>query len=177
MPRFKKNCHLKTCLKPFESDSRNTAYCSDPCADAAKKRSNARVKRKRGYQKDAPNRRAQSMSRREFRAEGASDMAVSICQSCAKFLFVRDLEFHHRDGNPFNNVPDNRACLCHPCHVKADIAWRQAKEAGKPIEEVRRWVLELESTSLSGGGVVTDPTVRRFVPDSSASAIPATAVV
>jgi hypothetical protein len=178
MARFQKNCKLKSCLKEFESDSRNEAYCSDNCREAGKKKANARVKRKRGYTKDAPNRRAQSMSRREFRANGAAEMCIGICQMCADFHFVKDLEFHHRDGNPFNNDPDNRASLCKKCHPKADAAWRKAKEEGKPIEEVRKWVLSLSGVINDNGKVEKwAPYVREFDPNRVEIKIPLSAVV
>lgn len=143
---YQKTCHLRSCIKPFESAARNSKYCSEPCAEKAKKHGNQRIKRRRGYIKDAPNKRAQSMSRREFRYNGLSEMAVCICQSCGDFLWGKDVEFHHRDGNPFNNHQDNRASLCHKCHVKADISWRQAKENGLPIPDIRNYEMRLDIT-------------------------------
>lgn len=143
MARFKKFCHLVSCTKAFESDSRNEKYCTDECKLAAKKRGHSRHKRRRSYFRDVDNRRAQSMSRSQAREQTISEDAFSCCVRCGKMSIAANLECHHRDGNPFNNDKDNRVLVCHPCHAKSDNEWRKSKEDNSPIPEMRNFMLVL----------------------------------
>lgn len=135
---FKKNCHV--CKAPFESPSRNTKYCADPdkkCAEKAKGMHTSRHRRRRDYHKNAEDRRAQSMSRKQAREYCIAEHAISNCTRCGKAFTISKLEDHHRDGDPFNNVKDNLTLQCQACHPKSDTQWRKEKEEGKPISDVR----------------------------------------
>jgi len=144
MGRFKKNCHLKSCRKDFESDSRNEKYCSDECKAKAKKVAGGRQKRKRAYQADATNRRAASMSRSQAREAIINDKAIGCCERCGFLFNVAKLECHHRNGDPFDNSIENLALVCKPCHTKSDAEWRKAKKEGLPIPDMRFFKSVLE---------------------------------
>lgn len=41
-----------------------------------------------------------------------------VCERCgAKMDAGVKLDVHHKDGNPYNNEPENKLTLCHPCHM------------------------------------------------------------
>lgn len=146
---YKKVCHLERCHKPFESKSRNQKYCSDECLAASRQVHRSRGKRRRAYQKDAPNRRAQSMSRAQAREFAINELVLTICQGCGKPTKVADIETHHRDGDPFHNNLQNFALLCKKCHAQADVEWRKAKAANQPIPECRVWMLAAEGNGIT----------------------------
>lgn len=138
---YKKVCHLERCHKPFEAPSRNQKYCSDECLAASRQVHRSRGKRRRAYQKDAPNRRAQSMSRAQAREFAINELVITCCQGCGKPTKVADIETHHRDGDPFHNNLQNFALLCKPCHAQADVEWRKAKADKQPIPECRKCMM------------------------------------
>ncbi len=105
----------------------------------AKKRHTSRGKRRREYKKDATNRRAQSMSRKQAREYCIAEEVVGACTRCGTAKYVKDLEDHHRDGDPFNNDKDNLTLHCKKCHPKSDTEWRKEKDEGKSITDVRQF--------------------------------------
>lgn len=142
---FKKNCHQ--CKNPFDSTARNTKYCSAECAGKAKERHNKLHNNRREYARDAPRRRKLTMSRAEAR-EFAISLLPTVCVGCGKVVAIKNIEIHHRDGDPFNNVPENLAPLCGQCHPKEDVIWRKAKEEGNPIPDCRRFKPSIVSETL-----------------------------
>lgn len=144
MARFHKFCHLKSCRKPFESDSRNAKYDSEECKAKAKKQAHGRQKRKRDYLVNADERRKSSMSRAQARDAVVNHRCVGLCERCGHFFKVSDLETHHRNGDPFDNSNENLSLVCKPCHAKSDNEWRKAKADGTPIPDMRNFHMTLE---------------------------------
>lgn len=111
---FQKVC--KHCHKPFESESRNTRYCSDSCAK--KRQAYIKSSRKR-YREIAPVERVRV---------AAHTLAVRVCQleiemnirksGCACCGATENLQCHHKDLNWLNNSPSNLVMLCNSCHSK-----------------------------------------------------------
>lgn len=141
---FKKICHNDRCdkgtdgkRKEFDSPARNTKYCSDECLDVGRKRSVGRAKRKRMYRRNSEEFRRMSMSRKQAREQCIAVHALSCCTRCGNAFNVRDLQDHHRDGDPFNNTDDNLTLVCEPCHSKSDTEWRKAKKENSPIQDMR----------------------------------------
>lgn len=137
MGKYHKACHV--CHKDFKSNARNTKYCSDDCKATAKKRHTSRGKRRRQYRKDATNRRAESMSRKQAREHCIANHSMSICTRCGEVFKIAELEDHHRDGDPFNNELDNLTLQCKKCHPKSDTEWRKEKDEGQPISDIRKF--------------------------------------
>lgn len=127
------------CSKPFEHSARNAKYCSEDCQNRARKRNHSRGRRRREYRKDIDTRRAQSMSRKQAREFCVAEETIGVCTRCGQAFYIKDLEDHHRDGDPFNNVKDNLTLQCKKCHPKSDTEWRKEKEADTPITDVRKW--------------------------------------
>lgn len=137
MGAFQKVCRV--CHKEFESNARNTKYCGDECADKTKGIHAGRAKRRRDYKRNASDRRRQSMSRKQAREFCIAEHTVANCTRCGVALQIKELEDHHRDGNPFNNDKDNLTLHCGKCHPKSDAQWRKEKEDGHPISDVRKF--------------------------------------
>ena len=115
---FTKTC--KICGSTFESDARNTIYCSDKCAKRGAKKAYRSRKMKhinavrRGDDKEIENlvSAAYKLSR-----EVAKMCLIKKC-SCTDKDHVCDgeLHCHHKDHNPLNCHPSNRVWLCEKAH-------------------------------------------------------------
>ena len=115
---FKKNC--KICGTEFESDARNTIYCSDKCAKRGAKKAYRSRKMKhinavrRGDDKEIENviSAAYKLSR-----EIAKLCLIKKC-SCADPDHVCDgeLQVHHINHDCFNCHPSNLMWLCEKAH-------------------------------------------------------------
>lgn len=145
---YDKFCHQ--CKKSFQHTARNAKYCSEDCLAVSRKQHRGREKRRRGYRKNAVQRRAESMSRKQAREHGLNHMVQWPCQMCGKVHFLKDLQMHHRDGDPLNNLVDcsNFALLCEPCHHKADAQWRKELKDGKEISDIRGWTGYVERMAI-----------------------------
>jgi len=108
-------------------------------------------KGRRSYNKNKKVRRAESMSRKQAREHGLNHMVQWPCMSCGHTFFLKDLQLHHRDGDPHNNEEDcsNFALLCEPCHHKADAQWRKETKAGQEISEVRAMTGRVEAIAIA----------------------------
>lgn len=115
---FKKKC--KICGNEFESDSRNTIYCSDKCA-------------KRGAKKAYRSRKMKHINavRRgdDKEIEALVTLAYKLSREVAKMCLVKkcsckdkdhvcegELQVHHINHNPFDNRPENLQWLCEKAH-------------------------------------------------------------
>lgn len=78
------------------------------------------------------------MSRKQAREYCIAEEGLQACTGCGIPHFIKNLEDHHRDGDPFNNNKDNLTLQCKKCHAKSDVAWRAEKAAGTPIADVRK---------------------------------------
>lgn len=118
---FKKTC--KYCDKEFESESRNTRYCSDECCQKAqKKRVSQNKTRKRKRQEYDENREInRALSVAYNLAHKVADLYEIPKVCCHQHLEGEckgDLQLHHHDSNPFNNSPWNLGWSCNGHHMK-----------------------------------------------------------
>ena len=115
---FTKKCSI--CGAEFESESRNTKYCSDKCS-------------KRGAKKAYRSRKMKRINARrrgdEKEIEIIIHSAYKLAREVAKMFLYKgcscedkdhicsgDLCVHHIDHNPFNNHPSNLRWLCEKAH-------------------------------------------------------------
>lgn len=147
---YEKYCKNPSCRKAFKSNARNSRYCCDKCREAGRKQAGRRAKNRREYKKDASNRRAQSMSRKQAREFAISEIVSFPCHRCGTVLQLKDLETHHRDGNPFNNDKDNLAILCLSCHSKSDNEWREARKNGTENPDCRLYGASIRPVKVLG---------------------------
>jgi len=56
----------------------------------------------------------------------AHQLVGSSCEMC---LTMKNLDVHHKDGNPANNTPENLMTLCDSCHLKWH--WEHGKQPWK----------------------------------------------
>lgn len=115
---FKKIC--KICGTEFESDARNTIYCSDKCAKRGAKKAYRSRKMKhinavrRGDDKEIENiiTAAYKLSR-----EVAKLCLIKKC-SCTEegHICSGELHVHHIDHDPLNCHPSNLVWLCEVAH-------------------------------------------------------------
>lgn len=158
---FNKLCAY--CGREFQSESRNTRYCSKECCDKAQKRktkvNKAREVRRRRYDQT---REIQLLLATSYRA--AERMAfLTLEKKCAcNGLIEKDgpLELHHKDGNPLNNSPSNLVWLTKSKHAKlhtllpninwVDVLEKATRESRPPMEifeELKGGVDILEMTN------------------------------
>ena len=115
---FSKTCKICGCA--FESESRNTVYCSDKCAKRGAKKAYRSRKMKhinavrRGDSKEVENviSAAYKLSR-----EIAKLCLVKKCQCTDKdHICNGELHVHHIDHDPLNCHPSNLVWLCEAAH-------------------------------------------------------------
>lgn len=145
---YDKNCKNPRCTKRFQHESRNKRYCCEECEVAGRGLARRRAKTRKEYKRTAPRRRAESMSRKQAREAAINDVVSWVCNTCGGVFRLRDLELHHRDGNPFNNDSDNWAFQCGACHPKSDTTWRKDKKEGKPIPDCRNYGCSVKSVKV-----------------------------
>lgn len=113
----------KYCGKEYTSTSRNQKYCCQECSDKAQKKNKAIKKKRARKRKEYDDNREinQALSTAYTLAHKVSDLFM-IPKVCAYSMFSSTsgdcsggMELHHKDGNPFNDSPDNLVYLCR-CH-------------------------------------------------------------
>jgi hypothetical protein len=115
---FTKTC--KICGATFESDARNTIYCSDKCAKRGAKKSYRSRKMKhinavrRGDDKEIEN----LMSTAYHLAREVAKMCLIKKCSCTdpNHICEGELHCHHINHNIFDNRPQNLQWLCEKAH-------------------------------------------------------------
>ena len=121
---YNKKCRY--CGKEFESESRNTRYCSTDCCDKAqtkmKKVKKQRERKRTLYHED------KDVSRLVSRAYALSqDMAEifipKVCADpdceCHKLPVIEvEFELHHKDCNPFHITFENMEWRCEKAHKR-----------------------------------------------------------
>ena len=122
---YKKIC--KYCNKDFESVARNQRYCSTDCCSKAqevnKKKQKTRKRKRKEYDANKEINRALSQSYAVCEKVFELFKIPKKC-NCQAYGFddecSGEMERHHKDGNPFNNSPDNLEYMCRRHHAKAD---------------------------------------------------------
>jgi len=79
----------------------------------------------------------------------------NICEICGVPSSEKKLDVHHKDGNHFNNKPENWQILCRKCHMTEDGRMKNLEIAHvklspeekreslkKKIEYIKKWALE-----------------------------------
>ena len=115
---FHKTC--KICGNAFESEARNTCYCSDKCAQRAAKKAYRSRKMKHtravmnGDDKEVEN---LIVAARKLSRDVAKLCLAKVC-SCRdpNHVCEGDLVIHHKDHNPLNADPSNLCWLCEKAH-------------------------------------------------------------
>lgn len=115
---YNKTC--KICGNTFESDSRNTVYCSDKCA----KRGAKKAYRSRKMKRINAVRRGDTSE-----IESLISSAYKLSREVAKMCLIKkcscvdpdhicegELHVHHKDHNPFNCHPSNLMWVCEKAH-------------------------------------------------------------
>jgi len=115
---FTKTC--KICGNTFESDSRNTIYCSEKCAKrGAKKAYRARKMKhvnavRRGDEQEIEN---LITAARRLSRDIAQLCLHKVCSCTDKdHICEGSLVVHHKDHNPCNCDPSNLMWLCEKAH-------------------------------------------------------------
>lgn len=161
---YSKTC--KICGNTFESESRNTVYCSDKCAKRGAKKAYRSRKMKhinavrRGDEQEIEN---LITAARRLSRDIAKLCLHKVC-SCTDEGHVceGDLVCHHKDHNPFNCDPSNLMWVCEKAHneihaqeedcsvvdeIKAYITIRKQAEIRKRNAEKQKKIDNNISTS------------------------------
>lgn len=110
----------KYCGKEYTSVSRNQRYCSQECCDKAqvvnKKKAKKQAKKRKAYNENVEMNRL--LSRAYSLAGAIGEHLPKVCahKDVPGHVCSGPMELHHRDGNPFNNSPDNLVWLCRKAH-------------------------------------------------------------
>lgn len=120
-------CRNPKCGCDYQSLSRNQKYCSDECSElmreAVKKRTKVRAKKRKDYDANKEINRALSKSYSLCETVFELYRIPKVCNCKAHGFEDRcsgALERHHKDGNPFNNSPDNLEYGCRHHHPMMD---------------------------------------------------------
>lgn len=119
----------RKCANPFHTDNPRQKTCHGPkCTDQGKRLR----KRERKYKRDYQENKKVILANRYYRREARKQMILELqipCGECHEMFTLKQLEVHHRDGNPANNAPENRMWACLPCHAKVDRIRREQQIA------------------------------------------------
>lgn len=115
---YSKNC--KICDKAFESDSKNTTYCSDKCAKLGAKRARRSRKMKRiNAIKRGDDKEIEALITSAYKlSRTVAKMCLHKKCMCADKDHVcsSELHVHHIDHCVFNMNPSNLVWLCEKAH-------------------------------------------------------------
>lgn len=120
---FTKKC--KYCDKEFESEARNTRYCSLTCCSKAQQKQRkikqVRKRKRKEYSENVEINRV--LSAAYTLAKKVSDLFdLDRTCHCQEFYLegdcTEDIQLHHRNFNPFDNRPENLIWLCTSHHAK-----------------------------------------------------------
>lgn len=135
---YQKKC--KICGNAFESESRNTIYCSDKCAKRGAKKAYRSRKMKhinavrRGDEQEIIN---LITAARRLSRDVAKLCLQKVC-ACKDPEHVCDGELivHHIDHNPFNCDPSNLVWLCEKAHNEVHAN----EEDCSNIDEIKAYI-------------------------------------
>lgn len=135
---YSKTC--KICGNTFESESRNTVYCSDKCAKRGAKKAYRSRKMKhinavrRGDEQEIEN---LITAARRLSRDIAKLCLHKVC-SCTDEGHVceGDLVCHHKDHNPFNSDPSNLMWVCEKAHNEIHAQ----EEDCSVVDEIKAYV-------------------------------------
>lgn len=158
---YHKTC--KICGKEFDSESRNTVYCSDKCSKSGAKK--AARKRKIKHANAVKNGDSKEIDSIISQARKLSRDIAELClhKKCGcknpDHVCEGDLVCHHKDHNPFNCDPSNLMWVCEKVHnvihtqeedcsvadeIKAYITIRQQAEIRQRNAEKHKFNKEAE---------------------------------
>lgn len=143
---FSKTC--KICGTSFDSDARNTIYCSEKCAKrGAKKAYRSRKMKhinavKRGDDKEIENiiAAAYKLSR-----DVAKLCLIKKCDCISDgHICEGELQVHHKDHCVFNNSPSNLQWLCEKAHKEV----HSNEEDCSIVDEIKAFVTIRKQTEI-----------------------------
>ena len=108
------------CGKEFQSNSRNTRYCSKECLDKAQLKRQSVTKRRRVRRKEYDKNKevCRLLSRAYKLAKSVAEelkLPKCNCEYCKGGS--TDIELHHLNLNPLDNTPSNLIYLCKKKHA------------------------------------------------------------
>ena len=123
MAVYKKICKNPKCNKDFESESRNTRYCSTECCATAQIINKKKDKKCSKRRKRVPGGPCFTTFTIKDLCSLSRDVADAVLQKKCQ-MSLRDpshvcsgnLELHHKDANPFNISISNMEYLCRTAH-------------------------------------------------------------
>lgn len=143
---FTKVC--KICNKEFESESRNTSYCSDKCAKRGAKKAYRRRKMKHinspTYKDDKEIMKLVSKARAVSREIATAFLPIKCSCTDPNHECDGELQCHHIDHNPFNMHPSNLRWLC----TKAHAALHAKEEDCNILEEMKAFAKIKEQAEI-----------------------------
>lgn len=136
---FTKTC--KICGATFESEARNTIYCSDKCAERGAKKAYRKRKMKHiNAVRSADDKEIENLITAAYKL--SRDVAkMCLLKKCActdeNHVCDGDLQVHHIDHNPFNCHPSNLMWVCEKAHNEI-----HASEEDCSIDsEIKAWAI------------------------------------
>lgn len=131
----------KICGESFESDSRNTIYCSDNCAKrGAKKAYRARKMKHVNAVRRGDDKEIENLITAAYHL--ARDVAkMCLIKKCAytdtDHVCEGELHVHHKDHDVFNNHPSNLMWVCEKAH---NIIHSEEEDCSID-NEIKSWVV------------------------------------
>lgn len=136
---FSKKC--KICGNEFESDSRNTVYCSDKCAKrGAKKAYRSRKMNHINAVRRGDDKEIESLIKSAYKlSRDIAKMCLHkkcMCTDKDHICSGEELQVHHIDHDPFNCHPSNLMWLCEKAHSEI----HNKEEDCSIVEETKAYV-------------------------------------
>jgi len=140
---YNKTCKYSKCGKAFQSEARNTRYCSDECYAGAQKENKAKAKKNSDRRKKYDN--DKELARLAARCYALSrDIAMAVLPSPPND--GQKYELHHYQMDPFNCSPLNMTWVVkgrhenyHQVLPEADVVFvlKEIKKNPEYLEELR----------------------------------------
>lgn len=115
---YNKTC--KICGKEFESEARNTSYCSDKCAKrGAKKAYRSRKMKRINSIRNGDDKAIENVISQAYHlSREVAKLTLQKKCSCTNKDHVCEgsLHVHHKNHNPFDACPENLCWLCEKAH-------------------------------------------------------------
>lgn len=151
---YNKTCRF--CNQEYTSTSRNQRYCSEVCAEKAKKVRLAKQKKAKARQKKyADSKELQRLLARAYSL--SQDLGALIPHVCPHTVGSSrpcegPLQLHHKDKNPFNISLSNLVWVC-----RAEHEYLDPRDEDRSIIEILQASLESNDPQQTFNTLVYDP--------------------